>query len=211
MWPRGFGARGGGRRRPGLADTAALAAFLAREASLISQKTVISYCHAKTRLPMNELMREARFVEAYERSRSEAYAAILGDLAAVVEARLRAAAGGRAGDLAAALARVHARILAAQPRPAHRPDGWADADAAFAERLRTLQLAPPHAIADLAAASGRRVFETLPIHKSLRWYDEDPVIASVQFMMVSLASRLDAELDAPALVEDLLREERAPG
>jgi hypothetical protein len=193
-----------GRRRPRIGTAAALAAYLDQNAALISQKSVIGYCHAKTRLPMNELMRETLFADAYDRARWEAFAAILADLAAVIEGRLRPAAGSRAPALADALARLAAGVLAAQPAPAHRPEGWAGPADGLRQRLRALQLAPPHSIAEIARTSGRRVFETLPIHSSLRRFDEDPVVANVQFMMVGLARRLDADLDPPALVADLL-------
>jgi hypothetical protein len=197
----------GSKRRGRIATAAALADYLDRHAALIAQKSIIGYCHSKTRLPMNELMRETRFVDAYARARWEAYAAILADLAAVIDARLRPAAGTRAAELPEALAALCAPLLAAHPSPAERPADWTAAEAAvdaLRSRLRTLQAAPPRPIAEIALASGRRVFETLPIHATLRVYDEEPVVANVQFMMVGLAGGLDAGLDAAGVVADLL-------
>jgi hypothetical protein len=199
MWTSAFR-----RRRARAIDSgAALADFLDRQAALITQKSVIGYCHVKTRIPINELMREQRFADAYEVARWEAFAAILADLVVVIEDRLAGAAVPRRAELAGPLVALYARLLANHPAPAHRPAGWADAAAALAHRLAEPPAAP-QPIAAIARTSGRRVFDTLPIHSTLRRYDEEPVIANVQFMMVGLASQIDARLDAAAVVGDLL-------
>jgi len=201
------------RRSPAIDTAAALADFLDRQTALFTQKSVIGYCHAKTRIPISELMREKRFVDAYEVSRWEAFAAILADLVVVIEDRLAAAVssqpGARRADLAGPLVALYTRLLANHPAPAHRAAGWDDTAEALARRLAEQRHAPRQSIAGIARTAGRRVFDTLPIHSSLRWYDEEPVVANVQFMMVGLASQLEARLDARAVVAELLAEPSA--
>jgi len=191
-------------RRPTIATAEALGAFLDQNASLIAQKTIIGYCTVKTMLPLPELTREKAFSEALEISRWEAYTAALSDLFLVAEGRLRSAARGREYDLAARLADLHATVLTNHPAPAHRPDGWQGDLAALKQRLTTAQLAPPRGMSDISLTCAEHIFSTLPIHERLREPDKPAVVANVQFLMVGMAHRFDAEIDSAAVVADLL-------
>jgi hypothetical protein len=191
------------RHRP--VDSAqALGRFLDRKASLIAQKSVIGYCQVKSMLPVNELLREKRFVDAFEISRWEGYAAILADLVVVAEGRLRPATQGRDAALVEPLLRVFAETLASHPVPVHRPQGWADAADALRARLLQVQLAPPATIAQIAQTSAERLYATLPIHESLREPDKPAIMANVQFMMVGLAHEFESQLDVAALAAELI-------
>lgn len=191
-------------RRPAIATGEALGAFLDQNASLIAQKTIIGYCNVKTMLPLPELTREKQFSDALEISRWEAYAAALSDLFMVAEGRLRGAVRGREYDLVARLADLHATVLSRHPAPAHRPEGWASDIAAMRQRLTTAQLAPPMAMSDISLTCAERIFSTLPIHESVREPDKPAVVANVQFMMVGMAHRFEAEIDSSAVAADLL-------
>jgi hypothetical protein len=192
----------GGRER--IATRPALADFLAREASLVAQKSIVDYCHMKTRLPLNELTREKAFADAFDAARRAAYAAVLADLAAAVEAHLRAPAGARSGELPAALARLYGECLRVFE------GGMAGDDSPAVERrLAQLQLAPPKSSTEIALTSGNALFDALPLHPSLRKHDREPVVEGVRFMLMSRCQRLGERLDAPALLAALLAPGRA--
>lgn len=192
------------RQTPPIASVGDLADFLDRSAAQIAQKSVIGYCLVKTQLPLAELTRDQRFAEAFDRSRWEAYAAVLADLIVVTEMYLRPAAGSRAGDLVGPLSRLYAAILARHPAPVHRPEGWEALAAAMPGRLAGAALAEPSSIARVAETSADRLFETLPIHERLREPDKPAIVANVQFLMVGLARRFDSGLERDALVGELL-------
>jgi len=191
-----------GRRAQPIATTEALRGFFAAESALVAQKCMIGYCHVKTRLPLTELMRDEEFRIAFERARWLGFAAVLGDLAAVIEGHLRPAAGERQAALADRLADCCATVLAQhqQTTTAASTDAVAD----IRGRLHRVQLAEPQSVADIAWTSAARLFDALPIHDRLRRPDKDAVMASVRFMMVSRCGRLDRRLDCQGLVQALL-------
>src|SRR5690606_13773157 len=116
-------------RRPApIATAEALRAFLFAEAALVAQKCMIGYCHVKPRLPLHELMRDEPFRIAYEGARWEAFAAVLTDLAEIVEGHLRPAVGERQADLADRVADLCGAALAGQPRPARAGGDWRDTE-----------------------------------------------------------------------------------
>lgn len=193
----GFFAIDSGRKR--IAAREALADFLAREASLVAQKSIVDYCHMKTRLVLTELTREKVFAEAFDEARRAGYAAVLADLIAVVEAHLRKSAGARSRELPAALARLYTDCLA------RFEDGIARDDAPAVERrLAQLQLAAPKSSAEIALTSGNAVFDALPLHPSLRKDDREPVVEGVRFLFMSRCQHLATRLVAGALLEELL-------
>jgi hypothetical protein len=193
-----------GRRAAPIATADALRDFLYAEAALVAQKCVVGYCHVKTRLPLTELMRDEEFRTAFEGARWEGFAAVLGDLAVVLEGHLRPAAGERQAALADRLADCCAEVLAGRARPAAPEAGWPAVVAAIRGRLHRVQLAAPQSVADIAWTSAQRLFDTLPIHDRLRRPDKEAVMASVRFMLVSRCGRLDRRLDRGELVRTLL-------
>lgn len=191
------------KRQKGVASAAALAAFLDRNAALVSQKTVVGYCLVKTRLPLAELIKEKAFADAYDAAVWEAYAAVLADLVIVAEAHLRAAAGARPQSIAEGLLRIHADVLAGHPAPAGRPDGWGAETARLRVRLAEAQAAPPRPIRDIAETAADRIFVSLPIHERLRTPDRPAAVAGVQFLMVGLAHEFESQIDCDAVVAEL--------
>jgi hypothetical protein len=190
------------RRRPAVTSADALTRFLCENAALIAQKTVIGYCNARTSLPLSELMRDKPFADAFERSRWQSYTAVLEDLFTIAEGRLRPATA--AGDKRL-VAQLVARFDAALGEVAIDTEVRRVAVERLQARLQAAQCAPPHSIADIAHASGGRVFEAMPIHERFRRLDRDSIIAGVRFLMVGLASEFDRRLDVASIVADLLR------
>jgi hypothetical protein len=193
------------RLRPAPVATAdAFRTFLQERASLIAQKCAIDYCRGKTGLASYALFTEAPFLKALEICRWESFVTVLGDLTVVAEGHLRPhVAPDQRARVREALRAMYAATLAALPLPAHRPEGWGDAIAAFDARLEAAALGEPHKALDVADHSARRLFDTLPIHISMRELDEEPVFGSVRFRMVAVSQEMERRLDAAALASQL--------
>jgi len=191
--------------RPVPIDTAdALSTFVAERAAFIAQKCAIDYCRGKTGLASYALFTEKPFLDALDICRWETFAAVLADLLLLVEGRLRPhAAAGQHGRLCAHLEGIYASALAATPVLAHRPEGWSDALASFAERLRDASAGKPRQTLEVADHSARRLFDTLPIHISMRELDEEVVYGAVRFRMISVSEEMDRRLGAAALAAQL--------
>lgn len=189
-------------RPSAITSLAELCPALMREANLIGQKCLIGYCHARTQLPMNELMREAPFKTAYDHACAETIVAVLADLVVVAEGRLRAAAGGRAARVAAALCQMYRRSIAAEPALMSHVN--LDAAVTVLERrLAAAQLSAPRGSAEIAEVSGRRLYDVLPIHERLRRPDRNSVIASVRFMLMARYQVLDRRMAVDQIVADM--------
>jgi len=192
------------RRRPPLASADALIRFLCENASLITQKTLIGYCYARTSLPLSELMRDKPFADAFERGRWLAYTAVLEDMFVVAEGRLRPATTRDHERVGQALAARFEAALSDVAGTAIDPP----AQNAAADRLRARLVAvlaeAPGSIGDTAQVSGQRVYEAMPIHERHRHLDRGSIIAGVRFLMVGLATEFDRRLDAPRVIADLL-------
>ena len=187
-----------------LATADALRAFLERRASFIAQKCAIDYVRGKTGLASHALFTKKTFLDALAVCRWEAFAAILGDLLILAESQLRAhASAEQLPRLRAALAGLYPAILGALPMPAHRAD-WSEATAAFAQRFGEATRAGPRQALDVADHSAKRLFDTLPIHISMRDLDEEVVYGAVRFRMIAISQELQRRLDAAEVVRQLL-------
>ena len=194
------------RLRPEPIATAdALKEFVQERASLIAQKCAIDYVRGKTGLASYALFTEKPFLDALEVCRWETFVTILGDLLIVAEGHLRAhvAAEQRARFQEALLA-MYSAVLAALPVPAYRPDGWGDAIAAFTLRLNTVGLGEPKTALDVADHSAKRLFDTLPIHISMRRLDKEVVYGAVRFRMIAVSQEMQRRFRADELVGGLL-------
>jgi hypothetical protein len=183
----------------------ALRDFLAERAALVTQKTMIGYCHARTMLPMSELMRDQGFREAFDLARRAGYAAVLEDLFVIAEGRLRGSDSLPPQDLAGGLVTLFVRTLvdgSAAARPLEEPTVLGEQ---LRQRLARAQTASPQPIAEIARVSAGRIYAAMPIHERLRAPDEEAIRASVRFMLVGTASAFDTRLDPPAIAADLGR------
>lgn len=194
------------RWRPEPLDSAAaLKVFAEERASFISQKCAVDYCRGKTGLASYALFSEKPFLDAFDICRWEAFATALGDLLIIAEGQLRpyvpTEQGGRLYD---ALVRIHGEVLTALPLPVHRPQGWGDTSGAFALRLQAAAAGAPQKALDIADHTAKRLFDTLPIHISMRELDEEVVYGAVRFRMIAMSQEMQRLMDAPALARDLV-------
>jgi hypothetical protein len=192
--------------RPAPIDTAeALKAFLQERASLIAQKCAIDYCRGKTGLASYALFTEKPFLDALDVCRWETFVAVLGDLVIVVEGYLRPHVTAEQGSkLFEALNGLYSAVLASVPLPAHRAHGWDDAMASFTTRLKAASLVGPQQALDVADHSARRLFDTLPIHISMRQLDEEVVYGAVRFRMIAVSQEMQRRIAAADLAGQLI-------
>jgi hypothetical protein len=182
-----------------------LKTFLEERASLIAQKCAIDYCRGKTGLASFALFTEKPFIDALTICRWETFVIVLGDLLLIAEGQLRAhVAVEQRALLHEALFDLYSSVLVALPAQAHRPDGWHDAIGAFTVRLKNAALGEPRVALDVADHSARRLFDTLPIHISMRAPDKEVVYGSVRFRMVAVSQEMQRRLRSPDLVKQLL-------
>ena len=95
-------------------------------------------------------------------------------------------------------------LSAALPAPAHRPEGWGDPSASFVLRFKTASLGKPQQALDVADHSAKRLFETLPIHASMRALDKEVVYGAVRFRMIAVSQEMQRRIAAPDLARRLL-------
>ena len=186
-------------------DTAdALGTFLQERASLIAQKCAIDYVRGKTGLASYALFTEKPFLEALDVCRWETFVAVLGDLAIVAEGVLRPhAQAEQRPRVCNSLLDLYSAVLASLPVPAHRPQGWGEVAAAFQERFRAAELEPPQQTVQIAAHSAKRLFDTLPIHLSMRELDEPVVYGAVRFRMIAVRQEMERRFAAAQLAKTL--------
>ena len=90
------------------------------------------------------------------------------------------------------------------PRRRTGPRAGARPAAAFVQRFRTASLGKPQQALDVADHSARRLFETLPIHASMRALDEEVVYGAVRFRMIAVSQEMQRRIAAPDLAGRLL-------
>lgn len=189
-----------------VADQATLSSFLGANAALVAQKCAIDYCRGKTGAASHALFKEQPFIDALNRCRWESYAAVLADLMLIAETQLARApnATGRSAELKSALQRIYAELLHSHPLPPHRPQGWDEVIAEFAQRQAAFESSAGEMPDRIALHSARKLFDTLPIHTNMRQFDEEIVFGAVRFHVVGVSQRLGAQLRPEAVVRDLL-------
>ena len=182
----------------------AFGTFLAERAALLAQKCAIDYCRGKTGLASYALFTERPFLEALDLCRWETFAAALQDLLLLGRGELCPhVPDEQRPRLSAALLELHSALLATHPPPAHRPRGWRDAIDDLAARLQAAPSAPPRVL-DLANHSAKRLFDTLPIHITMRELDEEVVYGAVRFRMIAIAQELRRRLRPAEVAASLL-------
>ena len=187
-----------GGRRARITTLGGLAEFMAARTAFVSQKVTLDYCRARAALHWQKLLGEEPFLRALEYCRWEAYAAVLGDVAEVVQIYLRRAGAPEpplpevVGDLARA-------ALLRHPVPSHR-ESWDEVVDAIRARLQRANLAAPRPVHLVGTVSAPRVFEVLPIHGSVRRHDREVVTNSLRFLLVRVYGDLEQQVDGSAVV-----------
>lgn len=179
--------------------------FVEERASLIAQKCTVDYCRGKTGLASYALFTEQPFLRAFDICRWEAFATVLGDILIVAEGHLRPHVPPEARSrLCEALTHEYSAVLNALSPPIHRPHGWDDLIASFTLRMQAVSAGEPQQALDVADHSAKRLFDTLPIHSSMRELDEEVVYGAVRFRMVAVSQELRRRVLPADVVKSLL-------
>ena len=188
-----------------IATTDALKTFLAERAALIAQKCEIDYCRGKTGLASYALFTEEPFLKALDLCRWETFATVLGDLLILAEGALRPQVTlEQHRRLCTALIGLHSAVLASVPAPVHRAQGWGDVIAAFTLRFKSASLGEQRQALDVADHSAKQLFDTLPIHASMRALDEQVVYGAVRFRMIAVNQEMRRRISAADLARALI-------
>jgi hypothetical protein len=189
------------RPRPVIDTAASLEDFLRSRAAFVSQKVMYEYCRARAGVLWDKLMLERSFVAALENGRWQAFVAALSDVAVVAELAVRPHARGPA--YGAGIAEAAVGIMAAEPRLSAAGVPVEPVAAEIRLRLADAVASPPRKVYEIAERSGGRIFALLPMHPSVRRYDEAMVVNSVRFLMVRAYEDLTAAADGPRLAAAL--------
>jgi hypothetical protein len=180
-------------------DLATLRRFLSGEASYIAQRTTYEFARNTLAWFGQHHFGDDRFNDAFRICRWEAYAAILADMVVLTRGHLLPAAP--SGDaLAAPLLQVYRNALAEYADPAHRPEGWRDAEDGLLQRLRALNDDDRPDARRVSAASAARTFETLPLYSADKAEDRRVIGNAIAFGLISFADRLRVRVDADVVV-----------
>jgi hypothetical protein len=159
------------RKKP-LATLPALDDFIDERAAFIAQKCVVEYARARSGVLSEKLFKEEAFIEALTRSRWTSYTLTACDVAEMVMGKLQPHSDLTASRLAAALALRVGCVFARYPLPPHAPGGfWEEASAMLGRELARAALAEPRPVKDIPLERAKRVFDSLPVHESMRQHD----------------------------------------
>ena len=191
------------RRRPE-ASPEALGRFLHAQAAYVAQKTVLDYCRVKAGRSEKQLFGDPDFQAALAHCRWQVFFSALTDVTALIEAHLRPHAPGREGELAAALAPLHAAALLAEPPPAEELASAEAARDTLSHHLAGLQAEPALPAHRLPLLAEPVLFATLPIHADQRRGESLAIKGALRFQIVSTQQELERRFDAAETIRSLL-------
>ncbi|BCX16587.1 MAG: hypothetical protein KatS3mg117_0269 [Geminicoccaceae bacterium] len=195
--------RFGWSTEPSCRNPEQLAALLAGEAAFVVQKSTLEYCRARAGCSWTKLFETDELVTALRRARWTAFPVVLGDLAEAGQILLR-----RAGFEEAASAARLRPVVAGALRHHGEPEIPLDLDAAertILDRLERAAQAPTRSVRAFGPATGRVIFELLPLKTDTRG-DREVVQNQVAFLLCGAYARLEERVATAPLAEALLAE-----
>lgn len=186
-------------RQPRVKTIEDLRVLVEERAAFAAQRTIVAYCEVKAGVNRDRLFADPGFRTAMAFSRWETFAAVLADALLALESHLRPRLADRIDALHAVLRTIHTDALASQGVPDHRSD-WSEAIVRFETRLDQTRLAAPRSPTDIAAASVKVVFDTLPVHPDDRRHDGVAIKGGVLFNFLALWEAVLKGMDEDAIV-----------
>lgn len=161
-------------------------AFVAGEASYVTQKAVMGYCRVKTMLLFQELLKDPDFMEGLEICRWETYSLLLGDLIIMAEGFLRPDDPELRRQVADHLAKLYAEILLEHVPPHRKDRGWNDRAEEFAVRFAGARDSEPQEPRKLCVMAARVMQELAPIVDKMKRNDREIIAGDMGFHMVAV-------------------------
>ncbi|MBM3531189.1 MAG: hypothetical protein FJX62_24205 [Alphaproteobacteria bacterium] len=188
------------RRPPRIADRAALAEFIDRNAAFLVQKGIYEYARARAGHFSKVMFGEAGFQEAVEISRWRAYPLGLAMVGELAEGMLRPAWGDdRIVQREAFLATVMS-IFDRYPVPTVLGETvWAELRAELARRLHQVGLHAPKRAIDIPEIYAQEYFDLFPIHAKLRSAEFGTTRNYLRITMANIFDELEKRLDVAAV------------
>jgi hypothetical protein len=182
-----------------LDDPAALETFLGRRAAFAARKTVHDYCRVKAGRAEHQMFADPDFRAALRHCEWQTFAGAAQDLPALAEAWLRPHLPGREAALAAALAALGARLIAAADPPPEERESLAAAADALPLHLARLQASPPVSAHRLPLLAEAPLLATLPIHPDQRIGETPSIRGALRFHVVASQEEMERAFDPAGL------------
>ena len=186
-----------------IADRDALAAFVAREAAYLAQRSTYEFTRNALAWHGQAAFGDAAFNDAFRICRWEAFAATLSAFCALAFAHLAPAAGGRRAGLEAAIVALYAEILAGHEAPRHR-DGWSEAVAGLAESLRRIMPGTVPTAAEMIRDAAALIHAKMPVQAGNDREELEVIANALRFGTIGYADRLVRRLRPPETIASLL-------
>jgi hypothetical protein len=191
------------RRKPPIHDTKALADFIDAQSAFIVQKGIYDYTQARAGHYTKVLLKEAEFIEAFERSRWQAYPLGLAMISEMVEGVLYP----HADDRRAFFEAFQALILSVFDRypvpPLVGSGKWREARDELVRKVGQMGMHAPKEVVDIPVPYAQRYFDLMPFHKDLLTQDMPTARSYLQINLINIRDELLKRLDAPAVAHAL--------
>jgi hypothetical protein len=191
------------RRKPKIDGPGALADFIDEQSAFIVQKGIYDYTQARAGHYTKVLLKEPGFIEAFERSRWQAYPLGLAMISEMVEGVLDPHTGDRKPLLEAFQALVLS-IFDRYPVPPLVAIGrWREARGELVRKLGQMGMHPPKEVIDIPAPYAQRYFDLMPFHKDLLTRDMPTARSYLQINLINIRDELIQRADPAALARAL--------
>jgi hypothetical protein len=182
---------------PKLSSRQEFRSFLESRAAYLAQKSISEYTQARANMMFSTLLGEKAFQDAYERARWYSFPATLSMVAEALEDRLRNLDISDPDSINVMLQSLAKDIVSAYPVPAGgSADFWQMALLDLERDLLRAGMAAPHAVHIIPKARAREVFETLPVHASVRKHDFDMFRNTLSFHLTEIGAEIEDAFDA---------------
>lgn len=191
------------RRKPPIGDMQALADFIDQQSAFLVQKGIYDYTQARAGHYTKVLLKEVGFIDAFERSRWQAYPLGLAMISEMVEGVLDP----HAGDRRAFFDAFQALILSVFDRYSVPPlvgaGKWQESRSELVRKLGQMGMHSPKEVIDIPAPYAQRYFDLMPFHKDLLTRDMPTARSYLQINLINIRDELSKRVDAAALVHAL--------
>jgi hypothetical protein len=191
------------RRKPPISDTKALADFIDEQSAFLVQKGIYDYIQARAGHYTKVLLKEPEFVDAFERSRWQAYPLGLAMISEMVEGVLDPHAGDRRAFFDAFQAFVLSVFDRYSVPPLIGSGKWQEARSELVRKLGQMGMHAPKEIVDIPVPYAQRYFDLMPFHKDLLTRDMPTARSYLQINLINIRDELTKRADAPAVVHAL--------
>lgn len=193
------------RRPPPIGDVGALEEFLDSHAAFLVQKCVFEYSRARAGVFWEKLFKEPDFKAAVDVARWNGFPIALANVVEMVEGALRPTARDAETELLERLVAIAEAVIHRYPVPeGESADFWVTRIAWLRERLAGIQLTPPKPVKDIPLDTARRMFDLMPIHRSLRGEDFVVVRNHLRSNLCRMSEEFGQRVDKEPLVADIL-------